>query len=103
MCFNSVAFQNSIYLGMTEKNYHFENQTQKLLFVSFEKFSGQIFQSHINLLENLIQLRVLSISFSDIIDLIIYPSNPSFIKLIKFLLASSNDHIDIGSDFHYQV
>ena len=76
MSFNSIAFQNSIYLGMTEKN----NQTQKLLFVSFEKFSGQIFQSHINLFENLTKLRVLSITFSDIIDLIIYPSNPSFFK-----------------------
>ena len=71
------------------------------LFIRFEGYTGQVIFSHLPLLHTIIHIRVASFNLKDLLDIIVYPSNPNYFKLLRAFIDFSITFIDIGVDFDY--
>ena len=71
------------------------------LFFRFENYTKQVIFSHLSLLHTKIHFRVASFHFKDLLDIILYPSNPNYFKLLRAFIDFSITFIDIGVDIDY--
>ena len=74
------------------------------LFIRFEGYTGQIIFSHLPILHPIIHIRVSSFHFrdlQDLLDIIVYPRNSNYYKILRALIDFNITFVDIGVDFDY--